>query len=314
MSTPSIANPAPAAGVAASEFRREETHRVALWPDHRLLLDSQGLGWSEVYTSLATEQPWSRTLPALPHVALAYCVHRPASIHRRVAGEGAAVEAELRPRHFGMIPNDRDSNWRLRGSPDIQLVYLHRRLIDRVAIEAFGLDPMRLEIASGLGFSDPLLEQLAIALLDAARRTDGTTGELYVGGIAHLLALHVLRRHARRRSGANPLPAGERVEARRIRHVCDYIESMLAEHLSVARLAAEAGVSAHAFAPAFTRAMGVPPHSYVLRRRLERARQLLRDTDLPLALVAAQTGFASQSHMTTMFKRDTGLTPGAYRG
>jgi AraC family transcriptional regulator len=51
----------------------------------------------------------------------------------------------------------------------------------------------------------------------------------------------------------------------------------------------------------------------VLRRRIERAKQLLRDTELPVLQVALRTGFASQSHLSTAFKRATGSTPGAYR-
>src|ERR1700761_5793396 len=136
----------------APEFQPEQTHRIALWSEHRLLADSGGRGWREVYTSLAAEQPWTRRLEALPHVALAYCTHRPARVSRRIEGDGpgAARQAELRPRLFGMIPSDRDSHWSLHGTPDIQLVYLHRRLIDRIAAEAFGLDPARVEWTFGL--------------------------------------------------------------------------------------------------------------------------------------------------------------------
>ena len=299
---------------ADGRLPREQTHRIALWPGHQFHVDSSGLGWNEVYTSLATERSWTRTLHALPHIALAYCVHRPALVHRAISGEGDPIRAELRPRQFGTIPHDRESHWHLEGSPDIQLVYLHRDLIDRVAAEAFDLEPEKIELANGLAFTDPLLEQLAAALLDAARDRSGAPTRLYAGSIAHCMAMHLLRQHTRRRTGLRVPASRESVNSRRMRHVCDFIEANLGEDLSVPRLAGEAGVSAHAFGPAFARAMGVTPHAFVLQRRLERAKQLLRATSLPIAGIAAQVGFASQSHLATAFKRATGSTPGQFRG
>jgi AraC family transcriptional regulator len=99
----------------------------------------------------------------------------------------------------------------------------------------------------------------------------------------------------------------------RLRRVRDLIESALGEDLRLERLAREAGVSAHAFSQAFARAFGTTPHAYIRDRRIERAKSLLLAHDLPLAEVALHCGFASQSHLTTTFKRLVGRTPGAFR-
>ena len=63
----------------------------------------------------------------------------------------------------------------------------------------------------------------------------------------------------------------------------------------------------------FKEAMGVAPHQYVVRRRVERAKELLADTDLPIAEIALKVGCASQSHFSALFHRVTGLTPQNYR-
>jgi AraC-like DNA-binding protein len=76
-------------------------------------------------------------------------------------------------------------------------------------------------------------------------------------------------------------------------------------------LAAEAGLSRYQFLRAFTRLTGLPPHAYLLQRRVQHARQLVR-RGLPLADVAAASGFADQSHMTRCFVRSLGLTPGTF--
>lgn len=57
----------------------------------------------------------------------------------------------------------------------------------------------------------------------------------------------------------------------------------------------------------------MPPYRYVIQRRVERVKTLLRHTDLPISRIAYETGFASQSHLATTFKRNVGQTPGVYR-
>jgi AraC-like DNA-binding protein len=67
------------------------------------------------------------------------------------------------------------------------------------------------------------------------------------------------------------------------------------------------------FAAVFRRHYGCSVGEYLRRRRVHRARQRLAETDLPLAEIATEAGFADQSHLTRMFKRFVGLTPGQYR-
>lgn len=303
-----------AARVRPDDFSYTQTHGIALWPKHRLLADSRGLGWHDSYTSLATESSWNRTLPALPHWCLAYCVHRTASVSRTIEGEGGRATTELRPRLLGVVPEDRSSQWHLRGSPDIQLVYLRRQMVEQMAEELLDTEDVRIELVPRLGFADALLEQLILALLDAARSDDGNGDGLYADHLTRLMALHLLRHHSTRplrRTPASYRPTMA-VDAR-INHVRDLIEYALDEDLSLARLAREAGISAHAFSAAFVRTCGITPHRYVLERRIERAKGMLRGEKLSVAEIALQTGFASQSHLATAFKRAVGVTPGEYQ-
>jgi AraC family transcriptional regulator len=72
-------------------------------------------------------------------------------------------------------------------------------------------------------------------------------------------------------------------------------------------------LSPYHFSRSFKQAIGVGPQRYVVQRRLERAKTLMRRTNQPLAEIAQQVGFADQSHLTSIFRRETGLTPGRYR-
>ncbi len=297
-----------------SEFPVDETHGIALWPKHRLLADSRGLGWHDAYTSLATEASWRRTLRAVPHYCIAYCTNRAAAVTRVIDGEGGTDSVELLPRHFGVVPADRPSSWRLTGAPDIQLVYLRRSMVDQLAEDHFGFDSSHLDLIPKLGFSDGLLEQLALALLDTARNDTATpTDGIYADHLGRMIAMHLLRNHSTHSMSAPSTDNIASMSRARMIHVRDLIESALGENLSLERLAAEAGIAVHTFAAAFTRAFGVPPYRYVIRRRVERAKSLLRHSDLPIARIAYETGFASQSHLATTFKRTVGQAPGAYR-
>jgi transcriptional regulator of acetoin/glycerol metabolism len=95
--------------------------------------------------------------------------------------------------------------------------------------------------------------------------------------------------------------------------ICEYMESHLDQKIGLDALASMAGLSTHHFARAFHQTVGMPPHSYLLSRRLERAEQMLRETSLPLAEIAGATGFSDQSHLARHFRRRTGMAPSLAR-
>lgn len=97
------------------------------------------------------------------------------------------------------------------------------------------------------------------------------------------------------------------------RRIREYIESHLDENISLEALASTAGLSVHHFARAFRQTVGVPPHEYLLRQRVDRARQMLNQTDLPLSEIALSVGFSDHSHFARHFRRLTGTTPSAAR-
>ncbi len=99
----------------------------------------------------------------------------------------------------------------------------------------------------------------------------------------------------------------------KLRRVMEFIEAHIDQPMPLERLAAAAAVSPFHFHRQFKRSMGMTPHQYIVRMRTERAKALLSGSDLPLAEVAAQAGFADQSHFTSTFRRTTSMTPRGYR-
>jgi AraC-like DNA-binding protein/PAS domain-containing protein len=95
--------------------------------------------------------------------------------------------------------------------------------------------------------------------------------------------------------------------------ICEFIEEHLGEKISLDALSSVAGLSPNHFARAFQQSVGMPPHRYLLRRRVEHVEQLLRETQLPLSQIALTVGFSDQSHLARHFRRLTGVPPSLAR-
>lgn len=168
------------------------------------------------------------------------------------------------------------------------------------------LEPDRIQLRADFATEDPLVAQLGKALLMAAHSL-GLGQQLYVQSLEQALGIHLLRHYSAQRY---PQP---RVASRSLKCVLDYIETHLSEDLSLQTLAACENWSMYHFARTFKTVTGQSPHQYVMGRRVERARYLLGSSSLSLNQIAADVGFASQSHMNRHFKRILGVTPKAYR-
>jgi len=92
-----------------------------------------------------------------------------------------------------------------------------------------------------------------------------------------------------------------------------FIEANLGDAIHLHDLAARAALSPFHFARAFKTSVGMTPRAFVEQRRIERVKQLLIESDQPIASIAVDTGFGTQSRLTSVFKRETGFTPGVYR-
>jgi AraC family transcriptional regulator len=136
-------------------------------------------------------------------------------------------------------------------------------------------------------------------------------GRLYGESLATALMTHLLAGYSEREPIIDLCKGG--MGSRRLRMVLDYIEGNLTNDLSLAELGAVVKMSPCRFARVFKAAIGVPPHQFVLRKRIARARELLEASAAPLAEISASLGFESQSHFTATFHRFVGTTPAVYR-
>jgi AraC family transcriptional regulator len=157
------------------------------------------------------------------------------------------------------------------------------------------------------GLDDPVIQGLGMALLPAIEHPESAP-RMFVEHV-----LWALRAHLVHRFGGPRAPRRGGLSSRQLRCTQEFLDAHLGENISLGELAATCSLSAAHFARAFRLATGMPPHRYLMVRRVSRARELLVQTGLPLSDIAVLCGFADQSHMTKAFRRVLGATPGSLR-
>lgn len=156
--------------------------------------------------------------------------------------------------------------------------------------------------------ADPVIRGLAQALIPALEKP-AEANALFIDHVGWALAAHVGHQYvAFERRGATA-----RLSPLDLQRVKDMIEARLDGGISLADLAAACDVSVGHFARAFRRTLGLTPHRWLLQRRVDHARTLLGNRDIPIAEVAMLCGFADQSHLTRVFAAQTGQSPGRWR-
>lgn len=199
------------------------------------------------------------------------------------------------------LPPGVPTRWRVEGG-EVEHLSLTLGPASRLRALVEGAAP-----ALEVGVPDALNVALAQALVRLLASAPVEAGDFaYATSLCETLLRHFVRLHrAAFAQAAPPL----RAVARAV-HV---IETRYAEPLTVQTLAADVGLSSAHFSALFKRATGRSPHQYLLQVRIERVREALRTTRLPLGDIAQNFGFASQSHLNSAFRQWTGMTPTQYR-
>ncbi|ASW02591.1 helix-turn-helix domain-containing protein [Paraburkholderia aromaticivorans] len=157
---------------------------------------------------------------------------------------------------------------------------------------------------------DPALERLGQALA-VSQSDDAALGKVFTDSVSLAIVSRVIARHftvsERQTREASALPAW------RLSRAVEFVEAHLAEPIGLADIANSTGLTRMHFASQFRRATGMRPHEYLLRRRIDHAQKLLRETKYNVLDVALSCGFRSQAHFTTVFKRIVGDTPYCWR-
>ncbi|WP_343613060.1 AraC family transcriptional regulator [Novosphingobium sp.] len=292
--------------LAVEALTARDTHGIALRPEHQILATSDDLNWSSLYASRQVEQPHHGRYSARNSHFLALHLSGPVAVEREMRGHVA--RAKVRPGGMLLMPAGCDFSVRLDARSETLHLYVPDSVLRVAAAELCKGDPERIEILPRLGDHDPLIERLGQT---CCKMLAEGLGDYFADGVSRWLAAQMVAAHSTGLRRAEPKVTG--LSAGQLRKVSGFIEENLEDPLNIEDIAAVVGLNPIHFARQFKRSTGKPPYQFVIEKRVERARELLAADDMPIAQVAAAAGFSHQEHLTRVFGRQTGMTPGAYR-
>ena len=214
---------------------------------------------------------------------------------------------ERRPYEFIIIPPRFPLKGETTQAPEVLAFVIKLEKMRETLAQAFGVDANTIHPQVVLGRPEPFITALANrirAQLSAANSTGPYLEALCIGLLVEMFKPIVLPQTRKSRP---------RITQSLIDMLLKYVDANLDGNLAIEHLAKFIGVSTDQLSRSFKRSVGESPHNYVIQRRIDAARRLLENENLPLAEIAYATGFSSQSHMTTTFKKVLGITPGSIR-
>jgi len=254
---------------------------------------------------LQTDPPGVVNAPGRPNPGIV--IHVGKSVHIACDRGGRRHRGVTVHGDVDIVPAGVPSRWELKEQDTALLVAVPTSLLRSVAEQA-GLDPARIEIVNRFQMRDPRIEHIGWAL-KAEMEAGYPNGPLYTDSLAAALAIHLLNRHSSASPPREHITGG--LSGRRLKQVLSYIEDNLDRNLTLPEIASIAGLSISHCKSTFRESVGQPVHRYVIQRRVERARELLRQGGQSISQIALETGFAHQSHLAYHMRRVLGVSPGA---
>lgn len=279
--------------------------------DRKLFILKKKAIWNEIYAERISLVPLKDCSYYFQQLAISTSIDRRTKIDWQLKGVSRdrdrackKFEHQFDANSCTILPPGSELWLRPLRASDVGVIALEPEFLKRVAQETF--EDARIEIVHRVGVNDDVLHNFG-RLFQAELYAGNANGQLYVESLASAIAIHLLKNYSASKKQMGDPIGGLTTFA--IRQIVDYINDRLEENLSLLELATVVRMSPHYFSSLFKQSMGVSPYQYVIRCRVQRAEQLLRQGKQTIAEIAKQVGFAHQSHLNYHFKRLMGVTP-----
>lgn len=264
----------------------------------------QIIGASEsLRLSLISDQPGIVEFLGSARVLVSLHVGPSVAVDCRRGGQrhrGTTIHGDLE-----IIPPQVGGVWEIKSRDTALVIGLKLRILERI-VEESGVDPGKLQVFNRFQARDAQIEHIGWAL-KAEMESGYPSGRSYMDALATALAARIVRNHS---SLARPArSARAAMPGRKLKLILGFIEDNLGRDLGLEEIASAADLSVSHFKTLFRKSLGVPPHQYLIRRRVERAALQLRKGTMPIGQVALENGFCHQSHLSLHIRRVMGVTP-----
>ena len=291
-----------------------QTHGVRKYPPtSALLASSAGLGWSTMTAELRSHGVIEAPAIVPQHVEICLVVAGNKDGLVRRAGAGFCQEAMPKTGAIWLSPAGVGKEIVITAPiPQTMHLYLPTALFDRLK-DDFNLPVApAYSIRHAVGIGDDVIDQIGRSILSELT-VETAASRVYVEAPSLTLAARLFQKYCDSGACASTESSAHSLDHIRLRRVLDYIAANIKDDITLVDLAGIAGYSPFHFARKFTFAMGISPHRYISRIRLENAMAELAAGKLPLAEIALNAQFSSQASFTRAFHRATGMTPREYR-
>lgn len=281
-----------------------------VYPDS-VLKSSDATGWQNVRAIHFRHDATELAMPASDDHCIVLNLGAPFfmnvySGNRRFEGKVLSNEVAIIPAGASWVCRTESSEF-----PTMLLLYLRPLFVRSAAGELnfsrdTGLTPQ-------IGFRDKHICHVALSLLHELNEAN-VVGRFYADSLATGLAIQLVRHY----SSLKDVHVGHGGMApHKLRQAIALIDHHLSDEeegrVALRAIACAVRMSYFHFSRAFKQSMGMTATNYIAERRIERAKKLLEETELPISEIALRAGFSSQSHFTTAFRRLAGATPKAFR-
>jgi AraC family transcriptional regulator len=270
---------------------------------HPPILASDRANWKNI--QFAHFQQPARDIPehVSPWHTICLNVGKPVRLEQAVDGQKETVDSI--PGDLAIYPAYLSQQFCWDKEAEFFNLLLEPSFLTQVGYDVFGSD--RLELIPHLAtLFDPFVQQIGFAL-KTSLEIDGQNSNLYADSIAHALVVHLLLRYSTNSRQIKTIVGG--FTQLQWKQIIDFINANLDRNVCLTELAEIVRVSPYHFAHLFKKSTNTSPHQYLIRCRVERAKQLMFMSNLSIATIAQTVGFASQGHFTYHFKRLVGVTP-----
>jgi AraC family transcriptional regulator len=249
-----------------------------------------------------------QTSPPIDAHSIVILLEGQASLERRL-GDGSWAGVNGAPGVASLRPAGRSLALRGNGQGlDVLTIRFPPSLLRRIAAEN-ETAPTTLRLRDTAQIRDPVLARLGQAIREEME-SEGAMSSLVLTSIVESIVTRLFVNHC---VEAHEVEATGPLSSETVDRIRSYVHAHLTEDIRVADLADCANMGVSHFTRLFKQTLGQSPYQYVLHERVNAARRQLENTEAPIAQIALDVGFSSQSHLTRRFKKIVGTTPGRYR-
>jgi AraC family transcriptional regulator len=285
---------------------------VALLYPEAVVVSSDAFAWQDIRAIQLRPERNELAAPPSENHCLVLNLSAPLQLNARLGKRN--FEGKVKTGEVAIIPAGSSWSCQTTGShlSNLLLLYL-RPLFVRSATEEADVSYNELPLTPQIGFQSQHIRHIAMSLLGELNEAN-ILGRLYADSLAIGLAMQLIRRY----SSLKDVQIGHGGMApHRLRKALGLIDQHLDTEeegrVGLRFIAKQVGMSYFHFSRAFKQSLGMTPTNYIAERRIERAKKLMQETALPISEIALRSGFASQSHFTTSFRRLAGVTPRSFR-